>query len=70
MAPHDREFRETIVDTLGRLESFFLGCTERARPMDDHLIPAGGRLGTSSARRADGRARAGARPPERLFSKA
>jgi TetR/AcrR family transcriptional repressor of nem operon len=31
IAPHDREFRETIVDTLGRLESFFLGCVERGQ---------------------------------------
>ena len=31
MAPHDKEFRETIVETLGRLESFFLNCVERGQ---------------------------------------
>ena len=31
MAPHDREFRETIVETLTRLESFFLDCVERGQ---------------------------------------
>jgi TetR/AcrR family transcriptional regulator, transcriptional repressor for nem operon len=31
MAPHDREFRATIADTLRRLESFFLGCVERGQ---------------------------------------
>ena len=31
VAPHDREFRETIVETLKRLESFFLGCVERGQ---------------------------------------
>jgi TetR/AcrR family transcriptional repressor of nem operon len=31
MAPHDKEFRETIVETLGRLEAFFLNCVERGQ---------------------------------------
>ena len=31
IAPHDREFRETIVETLKRLESFFLDCVERGQ---------------------------------------
>jgi TetR/AcrR family transcriptional repressor of nem operon len=31
MGPHDQEFRGTIVDTLGRLESFFLDCVERGQ---------------------------------------
>ena len=31
MAPHDREFRETIVQTLGQLEAFFLNCIERGQ---------------------------------------
>ena len=31
MAPHDQEFRETIVDTLRRLESFFLDCVGRGQ---------------------------------------
>jgi TetR/AcrR family transcriptional repressor of nem operon len=31
MAPHDREFGGKIVDTLNRLESFFLGCVERGQ---------------------------------------
>jgi TetR/AcrR family transcriptional repressor of nem operon len=31
VAPHDREFRETIVETLKRLESFFLDCVERGQ---------------------------------------
>jgi len=31
MAPHDGEFRETIVETLKRLESFFLDCIERGQ---------------------------------------
>ena len=31
MAPHDKEFRETIVDTLKRLEAFFLDCVERGQ---------------------------------------
>ena len=44
MAPHDREFRETIVETLKRLELFFLDCVERGQA--DGTItssrPAGG----------------------------
>jgi TetR/AcrR family transcriptional repressor of nem operon len=31
IAPHDPEFRETIVHTLKRLESFFLNCVERGQ---------------------------------------
>ena len=31
MAPHDKELRETIVETLGRLEAFFLNCVERGQ---------------------------------------
>jgi TetR/AcrR family transcriptional repressor of nem operon len=31
VAPHDKEFRETIVETLGRLEAFFLNCVERGQ---------------------------------------
>jgi len=31
VAPHDREFRETIAGTLKRLESFFLDCVERGQ---------------------------------------
>lgn len=31
IAPHDREFRETIVETLKRLETFFLDCVERGQ---------------------------------------
>ena len=31
MAPHDKEFRETIVETLERLEAFFLNCVERGQ---------------------------------------
>ena len=31
IAPHDRGFRETIVETLKRLESFFLDCVERGQ---------------------------------------
>ena len=31
MAPHDKEFRETIVETLGRIEAFFLNCVERGQ---------------------------------------
>jgi TetR/AcrR family transcriptional repressor of nem operon len=31
VAPHDKEFRETIVETLGRLETFFLNCVERGQ---------------------------------------
>jgi TetR/AcrR family transcriptional regulator, transcriptional repressor for nem operon len=31
MAPHDKEFRATIVETLGRLEAFFLNCVERGQ---------------------------------------
>jgi TetR/AcrR family transcriptional repressor of nem operon len=31
IAPHDREFRETIVATLKRLELFFLDCVERGQ---------------------------------------
>lgn len=31
IAPHDREFRATIVETLKRLESFFLDCVERGQ---------------------------------------
>jgi TetR/AcrR family transcriptional repressor of nem operon len=31
IAPHDREFRETIVETLKRLELFFLDCVERGQ---------------------------------------
>lgn len=31
MAPHDQEFRNTIVEALERLESFFLDCVERGR---------------------------------------
>ena len=31
VAPHDKEFREKIVETLGRLEAFFLGCVERGQ---------------------------------------
>jgi TetR/AcrR family transcriptional repressor of nem operon len=31
IAPHDREFRETVVDTLRRIESFFLDCLERGQ---------------------------------------
>jgi TetR/AcrR family transcriptional repressor of nem operon len=31
IAPHDREFHETIVETLERLEAFFLGCAERGQ---------------------------------------
>jgi TetR/AcrR family transcriptional repressor of nem operon len=31
VAPHDKEFRETIVKTLGRLEAFFLNCVERGQ---------------------------------------
>jgi TetR/AcrR family transcriptional regulator, transcriptional repressor for nem operon len=31
MAPHDKEFRETIVETLKRLECFFLDCVERGQ---------------------------------------
>jgi TetR/AcrR family transcriptional repressor of nem operon len=31
VAPHDREFRETVVETLKRLESFFLDCVERGQ---------------------------------------
>ncbi|HZD77382.1 MAG TPA: TetR/AcrR family transcriptional regulator [Acidobacteriaceae bacterium] len=31
LAPHDREFRETIVQTLGQLEAFFLNCIERGQ---------------------------------------
>ena len=31
VAPHDGEFRETIVETLKRLESFFLNCIKRGQ---------------------------------------
>ena len=31
VAPHDREFRETILETLERLESFFLDCVTRGQ---------------------------------------
>ena len=31
VAPHDKEFRVTIVETLGRLEQFFLHCVERGQ---------------------------------------
>src|SRR5579863_8715531 len=31
VAPHDKEFRETVVETLGRLEAFFLKCVERGQ---------------------------------------
>ena len=31
MAPHDKEFRKTIVETLERLEAFFLNCVERGQ---------------------------------------
>jgi TetR/AcrR family transcriptional repressor of nem operon len=31
VAPHDREFRESIADALRRVESFFLGCVERGQ---------------------------------------
>jgi TetR/AcrR family transcriptional repressor of nem operon len=31
VAPHDREFREMIVETLRRLEAFFLDCVERGQ---------------------------------------
>jgi TetR/AcrR family transcriptional regulator, transcriptional repressor for nem operon len=31
MAPRDREFHETIVETLKRIESFFLDCVERGQ---------------------------------------
>ncbi len=31
VAPHDKEFRETIVETLERLEAFFLNCVERGQ---------------------------------------
>jgi TetR/AcrR family transcriptional repressor of nem operon len=31
IAPHDREFRETIAETLKRLESFLLDCVERGQ---------------------------------------
>ena len=31
IAPHDREFREMIVETLKRLEAFFLDCVERGQ---------------------------------------
>lgn len=31
IVPHDRECRETIVETLKRLESFFLDCVERGQ---------------------------------------
>ena len=31
MAPHDPEFRETIAETLKRIESFFLACVEKGQ---------------------------------------
>jgi TetR/AcrR family transcriptional repressor of nem operon len=31
MAPHDPEFRETIAETLKRIESFFLTCVEKGQ---------------------------------------
>jgi TetR/AcrR family transcriptional repressor of nem operon len=31
MAPHDPEFRETIAETLERIESFFLACVEKGQ---------------------------------------
>lgn len=31
IAPHDPEFRETIVETLKRLEAFFLDCVEKGQ---------------------------------------
>jgi TetR/AcrR family transcriptional regulator, transcriptional repressor for nem operon len=31
MAPHDREFRETIAGALKRIESFFLACVEKGQ---------------------------------------
>ena len=66
MAPHDKEFRETIVDTLSGLRHFFSVASRGARPMgrSPHRR-AGGRLGAAPARRADGRACPGPGPPRR-----
>ena len=63
MAPHDPEFRETIAETLRRTRVILPRLRgEGSGRWDDHLFPAGGRLGAASARRADGRARPGAGP--------
>jgi len=47
VAPHDHEFRQMIVETLKRLESFFLDCVERGQ--------TNGTI--TSSQRADGLAR-------------
>ncbi|HEY4042414.1 MAG TPA: TetR/AcrR family transcriptional regulator, partial [Rhodopila sp.] len=39
IAPHDREFRETIVETLKRIESFFLDCVKRGQA-DGTITPS------------------------------
>ena len=49
IAPHDREFRETIVETLKRLECLLSRLRgEGPDQWDDHLFSAGSWLSTAS----------------------
>ena len=64
MAPHDPEFRETIARHSHADRVILPGLRgEGPGRWDYHVFPAGGRPGTTSARRADGRARPGPCPP-------
>ena len=51
MAPHDPEFRETIAETLERIEVILPGLRGKGSGgWDDHVFPTGSRPGAASAR--------------------